>query len=148
MLHLKKYFLFFSLLLGLVSVTNLGNSKKLQEIDIFTNGNVINFIVEIADTQRKRENGLMFRDSLPRKTGMLFIFPEKKKIGIWMKNTIIPLDIIFISEEKIIQKIIYSAVPMDDTIYSSEDLSKYVLEINAGLSKEFQIKKGNKVSFE
>ena len=148
MLHLKKYFLFFSLLLGLVSVTNLSNSKKLQEIDIFTNGNVINFIVEIADTQRKRENGLMFRDSLPRKTGMLFIFPEKKKIGIWMKNTIIPLDIIFISEEKIIQKIIYSAVPMDNTIYSSEDLSKYVLEINAGLSKEFQIKKGNKVSFE
>ena len=148
MLHLKKYFLFFSLLLGLVSVTNLSNSKKLQEIDIFTNGNVINFIVEIADTERKRENGLMFRDSLPRKTGMLFIFPEKKKIGIWMKNTIIPLDIIFISEEKIIQKIIYSAVPMDDTIYSSEDLSKYVLEINAGLSKEFQIKKGNKVSFE
>ena len=148
MLHLKKYFLFFSLLLGLVSVTNLGNSKKLQEIDIFTNGNVINFIVEIADTERKRENGLMFRDSLPRKTGMLFIFPEKKKIGIWMKNTIIPLDIIFISEEKIIQKIIYSAVPMDDTIYSSEDLSKYVLEINAGLSKEFQIKKGNKVNFE
>ena len=148
MLHLKKYFLFFSLLLGLVSVTNLGNSKKLQEIDIFTNGNVINFIVEIADTERKRENGLMFRDSLPRKTGMLFIFPEKKKIGIWMKNTIIPLDIIFISEEKIIQKIIYSAVPMDNTIYSSEDLSKYVLEINAGLSKEFQIKKGNKVSFE
>ena len=148
MLHLKKYFLFFSLLLGLVSVTNLSNSKKLQEIDIFTNGNVINFIVEIADTERKRENGLMFRDSLPRKTGMLFIFPEKKKIGIWMKNTIIPLDIIFISEEKIIQKIIYSAVPMDNTIYSSEDLSKYVLEINAGLSKEFQIKKGNKVSFE
>ncbi len=148
MLHLKKYFLFFSLLLGLVSVTNLGNSKKLQEIDIFTNGDVINFIVEIADTERKRGNGLMFRDSLPRKTGMLFIFPEKKKIGIWMKNTIIPLDIIFISEEKVIQKIIYSAVPMDDTIYSSEDLSKYVLEINAGLSKEFQIKKGNKVSFE
>ena len=148
MLHLKKYFLFFSLLLGLVSVTNLSNSKKLQEIDIFTNGNVINFIVEIADTERKRGNGLMFRDSLPRRTGMLFIFPEKKKIGIWMKNTIIPLDIIFISEEKIIQKIIYSAVPMDNTIYSSEDLSKYVLEINAGLSKEFQIKKGNKVSFE
>ncbi|MBJ58085.1 MAG: hypothetical protein CMP24_07625 [Rickettsiales bacterium] len=148
MLHLKKYFLFLLLSLNVVSITYKVYSKKLQEIDIFANGNQINFIVEVADTAKERENGLMFRDSLAQKEGMLFIFPVKKNIGIWMKNTYIPLDIIFISEKKIIQKIVSSATPMDDTVYFSDHLTKYVLEINAGLTKKLQIKKGNKVNFE
>ena len=103
------------------------------------------FNVEIADTPESRELGLMFRESLDKDKGMLFIFDDEAERTFWMKNTKIPLDMIFIdADNKIIH--ILTAEPCAEEpckIYSPELPTKYVLEINAGESDKRGIKIGD-----
>tara|TARA_E500000178_G_scaffold343419_1_gene390189 strand:- start:510 stop:956 length:447 start_codon:yes stop_codon:yes gene_type:complete len=148
MQYSKRIFIFLLFLLKIYILLNISNAKELHDLKIVTGSKDINLLVEIADSNKEREYGLMFRETLPENKGMLFIYPEAGNIGIWMKNTYIPLDIIFISEEKVIKKIIYSARPLDDQIYFSEYMTKYALEINAGLAEMYNIKEGNRVYFE
>lgn len=147
MLHLKKYCSFLILLFFIATLSKFSFSRDLHELVVETENNRVDFFVELAKNAIERKNGLMFRKKLPEKQGMLLIFPKETNTGIWMKNTYIPLDIIFISREKIINKIIYGK-PKDETILYSNHPTKYVLEINAGLSKKFNIKEGNKIYFE
>lgn len=109
------------------------------------------FTVEIADTDEKRVQGLSNRESLERDRGMLFIFEEKSQYGFWMRNVSFPLDIIYISDNQIVD-IIKNAEPQpndatDIPVFTPRENANYVLEINGGLADEHGFEIGNEVVF-
>lgn len=107
---------------------------------------------EIADTSKKRAEGLMYRDHLARDRGMLFTFEQAQAWTFWMKNTRIPLDIIWLNEKK---QIIHIArnVPIctrtDDSCpqYQPNDPAVYVLELGGGEAERLKLEKGTKLQF-
>ena len=107
----------------------------------------VSFSVELAVTPEELSKGLMFRDNLPEKHGMLFIFDDTAQRSFWMKNTLIPLDIIFLDGNFVVVNIEYAVPCRADPCpsYVSEAPAKYVLEINANLSEKYNIKKGSKM---
>ena len=144
MMHLKISKMLFKFLILIMFISaNVSAEKK--ELVIDTLGNKVIFTVDIAETRKERKKGLMFKKELKSTDGMLFIFPNSQIVNIWMKNTLIPLDIIYISEDRTITQIIKNAVPKKKTIHSSKEFTKYVLEINAGQAIKHNIKVGNKV---
>ena len=104
--------------------------------------------VELALTPEKQKKGLMFKKKLQKNKGMLFIFDKESYIPIWMKNTYIPLDILWISSQNIIVDTKQNASPLSKKIYHPKQKANKVLEINAGLLKKWAIKKGTKVKIE
>ena len=96
MMHFKFIYLIFNFFL--ISFYTFSNEKI--EVSIYNKN--ITFNVEVAKTIEERRTGLMYRKKLLNNEGMLFIFPREKIIQLWMKNTYIPLDVIFISENKVI----------------------------------------------
>ena len=101
------------------------------------------FTVEIADTPELRARGLMFRKSMPRLNGMLFEFPAPQRATFWMRNTLIPLDMIFAAEDGTIRTVHSNAIPGDETpIYGGDDI-KFVLEINGGMAEMMGIQTGD-----
>lgn len=101
--------------------------------------------VEIADTPLKRTKGLMFRTQIPDDFGMLFLFPETKVVNMWMKNTYIPLDMLFLDENGTILTIIENAKPHDTTLLSSRVPVSAVVEVNGGFCQKRQVTTGQKV---
>ena len=89
----------------------------------------------------------MYRKNLLDNEGMLFIFPSENIIQLWMKNTYIPLDIIFISKNKVVVDIKKNMEKLSETIIKSKVKSKYALELNAGLINKLDIRIGDKVFF-
>ena len=109
-------------------------------------GNNSNILVGIADNQKEREKGLMFLDKLTNSNGLLLLYPESKIINIWMHNTVIPLDIIFIGENyKVLS--IKEGIPMSKKIISSEFNVNAILEIPKGCSKKLNIKKNDIITW-
>ncbi|WP_323782220.1 DUF192 domain-containing protein [Thalassovita sp.] len=100
------------------------------------------FSVELADSGDERARGLMFRESLPRSSGMLFIYPTPRTVSFWMQNTLIPLDMIFVDTSGTVRKVHRSAIPGDTTGISSDSQIAAVLEINGGLSEAMGISPG------
>ncbi len=100
------------------------------------------FTVEIADTVEERAKGLMFRENLPRSAGMLFVYDRARPVQFWMKNTPIPLDMVFVDEQGVVTNVHANAVPMDETPIDGGDDVKLVLEINGGLAKRLGIAPG------
>jgi hypothetical protein len=117
----------------------------LQTLAVQTAQGPHDFRVEIADTEAEREYGLMNRDSLPADHGMLFEFPDNTDRAFWMKNTRIPLDILFIGADGRIVSIQKNARPYDETPLPSYGDATGVLEINGGLSDKLGIKPGDRV---
>ncbi len=108
------------------------------------------FTVDLSKNPIELEKGLMFVESMPELNGMLFIFPKSGIYPFWMKNTLIPLDIIWINENNQIIHISKQTPTCQVNpcpTFSSENESLYVLEINSGLSDKFNITVGDKVSF-
>ena len=106
------------------------------------------FEVELAITQEEKILGLMFRKSLGRNKGMIFVFNEEGIYPFWMKDTLIPLDIIWISSNNEVVFISENTQPCEEDLCSSitpTQKAKYVLEINAGVSKEIGLKVGDKL---
>ncbi len=106
--------------------------------------------VDIADSPEERARGLMNVSYLPKDQGLLFIFEEEGIPRFWMKDTLIPLDLIFISKKKEIVSIIGGARPEQGpkyALYSPEGPVLYVLELNAGWVAEQKVQKGDTVSF-
>jgi len=101
--------------------------------------------IEIADTDDKRTTGLMFRDRMDETQGMLFIFPEESEQAFWMKNTILPLDIIFVNSKMDIVKIQKNAEPYSEKSLPSVKPAQYVVEVNAGYCDKFGVKDGDKI---
>ncbi|HET8541823.1 MAG TPA: DUF192 domain-containing protein [Anaeromyxobacter sp.] len=104
--------------------------------------------VEIARTEPERRQGLMNRASLPETAGMLFLFDRTSVHTFWMKNTLIPLDIIFIDEEGRIAGIVERAEPRTLTERSVGRPSRYVLEVNGGWARARGVRAGDRVRFE
>jgi uncharacterized membrane protein (UPF0127 family) len=113
-----------------------------------TDGKEAVFQVEIADTPAKREMGLQYRRDLAAERGMIFLFPAEAPLSFWMKNTPLPLDMIFINRERKIVGIVEQTVPFSLDPRSVNAPSQYVLEINGGLSKRHGIKAGDTVRFD
>ena len=103
--------------------------------------------IEIADNDFEQQTGLMYRKQMDTNKGMLFVFDEIKVRSFYMKNTYISLDIIYIDTENTIINIAKNAEPLNENSLFSDAPAKYVLEINAGLSEKWGIKKGDKISF-
>ena len=141
MMHFK--FIYLILNFFLISFYTFSNEKI--EVSIYNKN--ITFNVEIAKTIEERRTGLMYRKKLLNNEGMLFIFPREKIIQLWMKNTYIPLDVIFISENKVIVDIKKNMEKLSETIVKSKVKSRYALEFNAGLINKLDIRIGDKVLF-
>lgn len=100
------------------------------------------FAIEVADDDAERAQGLMHREHLPSAAGMLFVYDRPQVLSFWMRNTLIPLDLIFIDQTGAVQNIHHSAQPLDETpILGGSDLT-HVLEINGGLAKAMGITVG------
>jgi hypothetical protein len=105
------------------------------------------FEAEPAVTPGQKARGLMFRTSLLRRTGMLFLHDRDDMQNFWMKNTYIPLDLIFINGRYEVVHVHRGARPHDETNISSRYPARYVLEVNAGEAKECAITRGVRVRF-
>ena len=143
----KNPILIIGLLIALIaSVTACQAEPK---VTITTkDGRTVSFVVEIADTPSKREMGLQYRRDLAADRGMIFLFPAESQQSFWMKNTPLPLDMIFINRERKIVGIIEQTVPFSLDPRSVTAPSQFVLEINGGLAKRHGIKAGDAVRFD
>ena len=104
--------------------------------------------VEIADNDRKRSQGLMYRKSMDESQGMYFVFPISELQSFWMKNTPLSLDIMFVNENKEIVKIHRNTTPFSEKSLPSEKKSMYVVEVVAGFSDKYGVKEGDKINFQ
>lgn len=103
------------------------------------------FSVEVVDTPQERSVGLMHRESLPTSAGMLFVYDKPQRVAFWMRNTLIPLDMIFLDASGVVQHIHENAVPLDETSIPGGDNIQFVLEINGGLAGRLGIDVGSEL---
>ncbi|MGR3712283.1 MAG: DUF192 domain-containing protein [Shimia sp.] len=103
------------------------------------------FSVEVADTEAERAQGLMNRESMPSGAGMLFIYDRPQPASFWMRNTLIPLDLLFANAKGVVQHIHHEAIPLDETPIPGGDAVLYVLEINGGLARAMGISVGSEM---
>jgi hypothetical protein len=101
--------------------------------------------VEVVSTEAKIERGLMYREHMAPDAGMLFILPEDKNWTFWMRNTLIPLDMIFIRKDLTIAGIVENAEPKTETLRQVNQISSYVLEVNGGWTRAHGVVKDAKV---
>lgn len=105
------------------------------------------FTVEVASTAEQLTQGLMFRRHMAPDAGMIFDFHETKPISMWMKNTLIPLDMIFVDQRGVITGIAERAIPQSLEIISSPGPVRAVIEVNGGLAQSTGIKAGDRVQY-
>lgn len=110
-------------------------------------GTKVRVKVELAVTEEERATGLMYRENLEKGTGMLFIFKKPEVQSFWMRNTYIPLDMIFIGSDLGIAGIVENAEPMTLTPRKVEAESQYVLEVAGGFCAKYGVRKGMKTTF-
>ena len=103
------------------------------------------FTVELAITPEEQARGLMFRETLPRGAGMLFLYDQPGRVAFWMRNTLISLDMLFFDETGTLTRLHHEAVPLDETPIPGGDAVLAVLEINGGLSRRFGITEGSEL---
>lgn len=134
-------------LVGLLGCAASGAQPQLpiSPLAIDTAHGPVRFRVELASSGREHETGLMFRRHLAQNAGMLFDFHHPVFVTFWMKNTILPLDMLFIRADGTISTIRANAVPYSTTEIPSAEPVRAVLEINAGLAKTLGIKPGDRV---
>ena len=101
--------------------------------------------VELATTPESRSKGLMFRESLPRGAGMLFVYETPQRASFWMKNTLIPLDMLFVDRSGTVTRVHHDAVPGDLSAIVGGDAVYAVLEINGGLARRYGIVAGTQM---
>ena len=121
-------------------------AASVQPLEIVTRNGVHVFSVEMATTEEERQTGLMHRKELPDGKGMLFDFSPEQQISMWMKNTYIPLDMIFIRADGRILRIAENTEPHSLKIISSGGPAKGVLEVIAGTAQKYGIRPGDRVA--
>ena len=99
----------------------------------------LSFTVKLAETESQRRHGLMFTPYLPKQQGMLFVFETDAPRQFWMKNTQIPLDMLFFASDGRLVNIVHSAVPFSLTARNSAGPARYVLELNGGVAAEIGV---------
>jgi len=118
---------------------------KVEPLDVVTGHGVSHFKVEIADTDASREQGLMFRPALAADRGMLFDFKHVGSVAFWMKNTPVPLDMMFIAADGRIVSIAHNATPLSETPIPSGGPVLGVLEVRGGRADEIGAAPGDTV---
>ncbi len=117
----------------------------------FINGKTTNVIstvdIEIADDDASRAQGLMYRDTMAENNGMLFLMETLEPQAFWMKNTILPLDIVFVDADRVIVSIHKNCKPYSLDQIPSGKPALYVVEVNAGYTTKYGIKAGDRISF-
>lgn len=103
--------------------------------------------IEIADTEYEHETGLMYREKMQKDRGMLFIYNSEAPRYFYMKNTYIPLDIIYFDKDSSFVSVQKNAEPRDETSLPSDGPAQFILEVNAGLSDQWELDKGDKIDF-
>ena len=104
---------------------------------------IARFTVEVADTDATRSRGLMFRERMASSAGMLFVYPRPGRAVFWMKNTLIPLDMIFADATGVVRRVHANAIPHDETPIDGGEGVLAVLEINGGLARRLGIEPGS-----
>ncbi|WP_461307517.1 DUF192 domain-containing protein [Albidovulum sp.] len=130
--------------LAVLAATAAGAQEACRE-DVATlkwPGGTARFAVEIADDAGERAQGLMNRESLPRAAGMLFVYDRPGPVAFWMKNTLIPLDMLFIAADGRVGRVHENAIPGDLTPIPGPADTLMVLEINGGLARRLGIGEG------
>ena len=120
-------------------------AASFQPLEIVTKNGVQVFSVEMATTEQEKETGLMYRKEVPDGKGMLFDFSPPQEVSMWMKNTYVSLDMIFIRADGRILRIAENTEPFSTKIISSQGLAKGVLEVVAGTAKKYGIEPGDRV---
>lgn len=113
-----------------------------DRIRLLSGDTVASFSIEVVRTPPERARGLMFRPSLARDAGMLFVFDPPQPVSFWMKNTMIPLDMVFIDDTGRVVNVEANAVPYTRTPRRSEGPVRAVLEVNGGLAETLGIEPG------
>lgn len=121
---------------------------QLAFVDAESEDTLAHIAIEVADDDAQRSQGLMYRSSLADTTGMLFIFDQPAPRSFWMKNTIIPLDILYVDEALRIFMIYKGVMPYSEKSIPSEDDALYVVEVAAGFTTRNQIEEGDLIAFE
>lgn len=144
LLALAVFYAFF--VLSAQAQTGPQPKLKLESLEILTRTGIRVFQVEFAQTEEQRRIGLMFRKELPDGEGMLFDFVRPQPVAMWMKNTYVPLDMIFIRADGTIANIAKHTEPLSERSIYSEGYVKGVLEVAAGTADRYGIAPGDKVS--
>jgi uncharacterized membrane protein (UPF0127 family) len=135
-----------SAVLVTLCATPVARAASFQPLEIATKSGVQVFSVEMATTEEEKQNGLMHRKELPDGKGMLFDFSPEQQISMWMKNTYISLDMIFIRADGRILRIAENTEPLSTKIISSGGLARGVLEVIAGTAQKYGIQPGDRVA--
>ena len=104
--------------------------------------------IEIADTPEKRSQGMMYRNALGERQGMLFVFPKEEYQSFWMKNTAVPLDMIFVSARNEVVTIHENTTPYSPQSYTSTKPAQFVVEVNAGFVQKYGIAAGDRIRWQ
>jgi uncharacterized membrane protein (UPF0127 family) len=118
---------------------------RLEPLQIVSSTGTHSFSVELASTSEERARGLMNRRNLPDGNGMLFDFHTENSVLMWMKNTYIPLDMIFVSHRGRVGSVAHDATPMSEVVISSGKPAYAVIEVNAGVADKLGIAVGDAV---
>jgi uncharacterized protein len=135
-----------SAVLVILGANPAARAASVQPLEIATKSGVQVFSVEMATTEEEKQTGLMYRKELPDGKGMLFDFSPEQQISMWMKNTYISLDMIFIRADGRILRIAENTEPHSTRIISSGGLAKGVLEVIAGTAQKYGIQPGDRVA--
>lgn len=128
-----------------LETTGFTREASLNIIQAQTDSVLANLDIEFADSDFEIQTGLMYREKMAENQAMLFIFPEEGFHSFYMKNTLIPLDILFIKSDSSIVRIAKNAQPLDETGIPSGEPVRFVLEINAGLSERWKLSEGDRI---
>ena len=147
---MKKIFVFAGLLLLLSACfeTEKNPQRELSSLTFKSNGQQIDFTVETAQSPQELALGLMYRKSMPKNQGMIFLFPEPHQTAFWMKNTYLPLDMIFVNDKHQISGIVENAEPLSERLIYSPNRTIAVIELNAGTVREKALHRGMIVQHE
>jgi hypothetical protein len=115
---------------------------------VHAQGGAERFRVEVAATPTQRERGLMFREQLDDDAGMLFLFERQQQLSFWMKNTYLPLDMLFIDEDLVVKGIVENAEPLTTTSRRIAGATRFVLELKGGTARRLGLAAGDRVAFE
>jgi len=148
--HLSRRTLLGTLVALVAAAPSLVRAQGMEKfttgtLSIMSNGKRHDFNIELALTDRQQEQGLMFRRSLAPDAGMLFDYKTPTRITMWMRNTFIPLDMIFIGADGKVVDIAERAVPQSEAIIPSRVPARAVLEVNGGTVQRLGIKVGDTV---
>lgn len=138
---------FGAVLAGLLLAVKGALAAETVPLTIKAGGSTYRFEVEIADDAGERSQGLMYREQLAQNAGMLFLYPDEKPRSFWMKNTPLPLDIIFIGTDGEVVHVAADAKPFDESLIESHMPAQSVLEINGGLAAQLGIVPGAEITW-